>query len=123
VTTVDGGVAAVEDNGWVASERPVLEALSRSGRAASAFWNVNAVTRLSFAENGRLLASFEPGFGEESRVPPEAAEALQGIDFEDYRDKIPKCLAAAFRFTGVVFGPEDLQRINAADLTYPISRP
>lgn len=122
VTTVDGAVAAVEDNGWAASERPVLEALSRSGRAASMFWNVNAVTRLSFAENGHLLASFEPGFGEESAVPPEVAEALQGIDFEDYRDRVPKCLAAAFRFTGAVFGPEDLERIEAADLVYPLIR-
>jgi hypothetical protein len=122
VIPVEGGVAAVEDNGWAGSERPVLEAVSRSGRAASMFWNVNAVTRLSFADHGRLLAGFEPGFGEETSVPPEVAEALQGIDFEDYRDKVPKCLAAIFSFTGTVFRKEDLERIEAADIVYPIHR-
>jgi hypothetical protein len=122
VTTVDGGVAAVEDNGWEASARPVVEALSRSGRAASVYWNVDGLKRLSFAENGQLLASFEPGFGVESAVPPEVAEALQGIDFEDYRDKVPKGLAAAVRFTGAVLRKEDIERIEAADLVYPISR-
>jgi hypothetical protein len=86
------------------------------------FWNVNAGGRLSFAQNGRLLASFEPGFGTDPDVPPEVAEALQGIDFEDYRDKVPKELAAILRFTGATFRKEDLERIEAADLVYPISR-
>lgn len=122
VTTVDGGVVAVEDNGWEGSTGPGLEALSRSGRAASVFWNVNAGGRLSFAQNGRLLASFEPGFGTDPDVPPEVAEALQGIDFEDYRDRVPKELAAILRFTGATFRKEDLERIEATDLVYPISR-
>jgi hypothetical protein len=122
VTTVDGGVVAVEDNGWEGSNAPVLEALSRSGRAASMFWNVNAVTRLSFAQNGELLASFEPGAGMGTEFPPEVTEALDGIDFDDYRDTIPKALAAVFRFTGAVFRREDLERIEVADLAYPITR-
>ncbi|HEV8626241.1 MAG TPA: DUF6461 domain-containing protein [Acidimicrobiia bacterium] len=122
VTTVDGGVVAVEDNGWEGRTAPVLEALSRSGRAASMFWNVNAVTRLSFAQSGTLLASFEPGAGMDRDLQPEVTEALQGIDFDDYRDTVPKGLAAVFRFTGAVFRKDDLERLEAADLAYPISR-
>jgi hypothetical protein len=49
------------------------------------FWNVNALTRLSFAESGHVLASFEPP--EDINAGPAVAAALEGLDFDDYRDR------------------------------------
>ncbi|MFD6434179.1 DUF6461 domain-containing protein [Streptomyces venezuelae] len=47
-------VVAVESNNFQGSREEVLRPLSRLGRTASAFWNVNAVSRLSLAEDGLL---------------------------------------------------------------------
>ncbi len=49
-------VVVVECNGYQGSREEVLRPLSRLGRAASAFWNVNAVSRLSLAEDGLVSA-------------------------------------------------------------------
>ncbi|WP_150494703.1 DUF6461 domain-containing protein [Streptomyces kanamyceticus] len=49
-------VVVVEGNGYQGSREEVLRPLSRLGRTASAFWNVNAVSRLSLAEDGLLSA-------------------------------------------------------------------
>ncbi|MEU5773337.1 DUF6461 domain-containing protein [Streptomyces venezuelae] len=47
-------VVAVESNNFQGSREEVLRPLSRLGRTASAFWNVNAVAQLSLAEDGLL---------------------------------------------------------------------
>lgn len=57
---IDGGVVVVEEKNFVGTSRDVLESLSRNGKAASFFWNVNALTRLSFARDGTLISSEEP---------------------------------------------------------------
>ena len=111
-------VVAVEDNGFQGSDGEILGRLSRQGRAASMFWNVNALTRLSFAEGGELLASFEPGFTDPDTDHPAVLDALRGIDFEDYRDKHEKGLVAVERFTRGVFTEEALERIKSANVAY-----
>ncbi|WP_237526968.1 DUF6461 domain-containing protein, partial [Streptomyces sp. SID337] len=47
-------IVVVEYNNFQGSREEVLRPLSRLGRTASAFWNVNAVSRLSLAEDGLL---------------------------------------------------------------------
>jgi hypothetical protein len=112
-------VVAVEYNGFQASFGPVLSRASARDRAASMFWNVNAVTRLSFAEGGRVLATFEPP--SDVDAGPEVAAALAGLDFADYRhSKIGKGLVAVQRFTGRGITAEDLARIEAADVAFRI---
>jgi hypothetical protein len=117
----DGGaVFVVELNGYVGAQETPLVRASAGGRAASMFWNVNALTRLSFAEGGRMLASFEPpeeGMADE----PAVAEALAGIDFEDYRHTYAKGLAAVARFTGHGLTEERLDRIMNSDVAYRIT--
>ncbi|MFL6072583.1 MAG: DUF6461 domain-containing protein [Mycobacteriales bacterium] len=116
----DGGhVLAVEFNGYQGAGRPVLDAVSRGGRAASMFWNVNALTRLSFARDGTVLGSFEPGL-EAPPDDPDAVAALDGLDLEDYRDRTGKGLVAVERFTGRGLREEDLARIAQADVAYRI---
>jgi hypothetical protein len=53
VLRIRGAVLAVEFNGWQASNVPTSRYASAGGRAASMYWNVNAVTRLSFASDGQ----------------------------------------------------------------------
>lgn len=107
-----GIVILVEENGFRGSDEDVLRALSAHGRAASMFWNVNALTRLSFAERGSVLAAFEP-MGPVD-VPPPVAAALDGIDFADFHDHTGKGLAAVERFTGRGITTADLAHIDEA---------
>ena len=111
-------MVAVENNGFQGSDGEILARLSRQGRAASMFWNVNAVTRLSFAEDAELLASFEPGFFDPQTNHPGVLEALRGIDFQDYRDKNEKGLVAVERFTGGILTGEALERIESSNVAY-----
>ncbi len=119
VLPVEGGVLAVEFNGFQGSFRPVLESLSRAGRTASLFWNINAVTRLSFADNGNILASHELGCAEEI-TDPDVNEALAGLDFESYRDKLEKGVLAVERYSGNRLREEDVERMVEEGTGYRI---
>ncbi|MEO3772098.1 DUF6461 domain-containing protein [Micromonospora sp. B9E7] len=121
ITVLDGGdaVLVVEDNGFRGTDAAVLRIASTGGRAASMFWNVNAVTRLSFAEAGQLLAAFEPWGHDE--YPPEVAAALVGLDFAEPGDRAEKGLVAVTRFTGRGITAADLTRIRAAGIGYRIT--
>jgi hypothetical protein len=119
VLDVGDAVLAVELNGWQGSHEAMLQAASLSGRAASMYWNVNALTRLSFAEHGRVLDAFEVGF-QRPRDVPEVAPALAGLDF-DHGDRILAALLAVERFTGHRFTRQHLEQIQAADQAYLIT--
>ncbi|WP_410658926.1 DUF6461 domain-containing protein [Amycolatopsis sp. lyj-112] len=119
VLPVEGGVLAAEFNGFQGSHGPVLEPLSRAGRTASLFWNVNAVTRLSFADNGTVHAGFELGYAEEIEDPG-VLEALAGLDFDGYRDRKGKALVAIERYTGYRMRPEDIEQMTSDDVAYRI---
>jgi hypothetical protein len=118
VLDTDDAILAVEYNGWQGSLEPVLHAASTGGRAASMYWNVNAVTRLSFAEHGQILASFEP-WGTIDTGPAVAA-ALSGVDFTATGDRPGKGLVAVERFTGRGLTADDLDRIQAAGIAFRI---
>jgi hypothetical protein len=83
------------------------------------FWNVNAVTRLSFAEGGQVLASFETYEGQEG-YPPAVNDALTGLDWGDYDERVGKGLVAVERFTGYGITAADLARIEDEGFGYRI---
>lgn len=112
-------VLAVEYNGFHGSHEPVLFAASARGRAASMFWNVNAVTRLSLAERGRLLASFEPRGDIDAE--PAVAAAIAGLDFADFGDRAEKGLVAVERFTGRGITAGDLTQMQNAGIGFRIA--
>jgi hypothetical protein len=119
VIALDGAVVAVEDNGWQGAGRTVLRAASVRGRAASMYWNVNALTRLSFAEGGELIDSFE--LGAHAGDDPRVRAALAELDFEDLRgDRVRKGLVAVERFTGHRVTEDHLARIDAAGVGFRI---
>ena len=120
VAVLDTGTAvvAVEYNGSVGAQELVLRRVSAAGRAGSMYWNANALTRLSFAEQGELLAGFEAmGLVDGG---PRLTEVLAGLDFEDYRDTVAKGMVAVERFTGYTVTPEDIARIEAAGTGFRI---
>jgi hypothetical protein len=121
VAVLEAGTAvlAIEYNGFQGSNEAVMRRASARGRAASMFWNVNAMTRLSFAEDGQLLASFEPP--EDVDAGPAVAAALDGLDFDDYRNKTAKGLVTVQRFTGRGITARDLDQIEAADTAFRIT--
>ncbi|GLW34509.1 DUF6461 domain-containing protein [Actinoplanes regularis] len=106
-----GAVVAVEFNGYQGSHAAVLKAASAHGRAASMFWNERALTRLSFAEGGELLAAFEPW--QDVDAEPRVAAALSGLDFAAPGLRAEKGLVAVERFTGCGLTPAMLERIRA----------
>lgn len=111
VLDIGGAVVAVEVNGFRGSEPQLLERLSAGGRAASMFWNVNALTRLSFAEQGRIRAAFEPMGVPHTGGGPDVEAALAGLDFD--RMRRPEAgLLAVERFTGHAFTREALLELE-----------
>jgi hypothetical protein len=67
-------VALLEVNGYQGSRPEVLRRLSDGARVHSAFWNVNAVSRLSYAVYGKVLAAFE------ALQPPESGPLDGDLD-------------------------------------------
>jgi len=60
VDELDDAVLAAENNGWLGSRSEVVEAISRGGRAASVYWSVNADMSFLYAEDGVVVAWFDP---------------------------------------------------------------
>ncbi|MEQ3537193.1 hypothetical protein WHI96_00015 [Pseudonocardia tropica] len=118
----DGVVLAFEDNGWQGAFAPTLRRVSAAGRAASVFWNVNAVQTLSFAESGAVLSSTtDYGWmpidaGGHSAV----AEAISGLDFSDWRTQRERALIAVARFTGRPVRRADVDAVLKADRAHRI---
>lgn len=59
---VGPAVTIFENNGFQGARSEVLRALSVDAKVHSAFWNVNAVTRFSFAAQGELITAMEAGW-------------------------------------------------------------
>src|SRR5262245_26416081 len=93
VGEVDGGVLLAEHNGWRAEES--VEALSRGARLACFFRNVQAVMRFVYAEDGRVMADFDPLI--DGR--PEALPA-DGLQFGLFAAE-PSALTLVERLTGI----------------------
>ena len=120
VSPVAGGVLAVEVNGWQGAQPPVIRAASAGGRAASDYWNVNALRTLSFARGAQVLASFEPGLQAHDCTDAEVLAALAGLSFDDHHTATASCAIAVARFTGLAITAADVDRIEAADVAYRI---
>ena len=95
------GVILAEHNGWRAEEE--AESLSRGGRLACFYRNVNAVMRFVYAVDGKVLAAFDPLL--DSR-PEEGAEPrvldpwLRGLPFGLHAAE-PSAMTLLERSTGV----------------------
>jgi hypothetical protein len=97
----EGGVILAEHNGWRAEEE--AEALSRGGRLACFYRNVDAVMRFVYAVDGHVLAAFDPLL---DRRPKEGADPdvldpwLRGLPFGLHAAE-PSAMTLLERATGV----------------------
>jgi len=111
---------AVEENGWQGSTEPVPARASAAGPAASMFWNINAVTRLSFAGHGQVLLSQEPF--DDLAAPPSLAGVLAGLPESQLRDLAWRAAAQAVRYAGLDDDPDFAASITARALTIDAAR-
>jgi hypothetical protein len=102
---VHGGVLVAENNGWEGSRPEVVEAVSDGSRVASIYWNVNAVMRFTYAENGVVVACFDPLFVEQTWIgadPASIRERASDLEFGVERP-LSDSLTLIERLTGVGF--------------------
>ena len=112
-------VLVVEPDGYRGTEVSVLVALSRHGRAASMYRNVNAVTRLSLAEGEKMLDAVE-WLGEAEN--PIVRALFHGLDIHDYTDRVARGLVVIERFTGYAVTEEIADQVQAMTVGYRLSR-
>ncbi|ATL31568.1 DUF6461 domain-containing protein [Streptomyces formicae] len=98
-------VVVVENNNYQGSREEVLRPLSRRGRTASAYWNVNAVSQLTLAEDGLISSAFEMLVPEGifGARPDAWQPLLRGLSLEDDDYLWGTGLAAVERATGARF--------------------
>ena len=108
----DAATTAFEDNGFQGSRPEVLRPLSRlseNGKAASLLWNVNGMVVIALAQRGKLVCEVEllgPDEAELEGMPRRLQRLLLTLPGDDLL-----ALGAVLveTFTGVGFGPADLE--------------
>lgn len=118
---VEAGIVAVEFNGYQASRPEVLRTLAARNKAASAYWNVNALTRVSLAQTGRLLSAFEAGATtrRDGEAPAVADALMADLDFQ--AGQWNACmLVMVERFTGVQVTSALVASIDRVHLVTPV---
>jgi len=105
VAAVDTGVLVAEHNGWRGEE--TVEMLSRGGRLACFFRNVQAVMHFVYAVDGRVVAEFDPLL--QTRPNDAAARQAIGSELDGLRFGLfgaePSALSLLERLTGVSVRP------------------
>jgi hypothetical protein len=124
------GVAAavlIENNGFEGSRMEVLAALSRQGKAASVFWNVNGLVVFGCARRGNVVASVELLDAVAEALPRSLRPFLQDGDVE--QDPVAVGMAMVEEFTGVhlpaegeVTRPSTGYRIELPIFGLPVTR-
>ncbi|MEV6873017.1 DUF6461 domain-containing protein [Amycolatopsis sp. NPDC051128] len=97
-------VVAIEANGFQGSRPEVLRRVSRLGETVSAFWNIEALTRFSYAVDGRIKTAFEASAdsSKEGEEPDCLAPLVAEIDWEAGHWRTGLLLLAS-RLTGQPF--------------------
>ena len=95
---LDGWTVLIEPHGWAGATPAVLQRLSDGGRAVNVFWNVNALMHIGWAEDGRVVRSFDPLVEEreEQRLPEEA-----DLPFGEPETTLAAAFVLVERLTGV----------------------
>jgi hypothetical protein len=99
VDELDGWTTLIEPFGWAGATPDVLARLSAGGgRAVNVYWNVNALMHVGWADDGRVVASFDPLLDDrpDGREPEEA-----DLPFGDPDRALRAALVLVERLTGV----------------------
>lgn len=102
VIDTDGGLVAVELNGYEGSRPDVLQRLSRRGKAASVYWEINGMVIVSCASRGRVVAAVDLSVDDEGGdLPARLRSLLRAGD----ADLVAVGAAMVQRYTGVAVQP------------------
>jgi hypothetical protein len=113
VDELDGWTTLIEPFGWAGATPDVLARLSKGGRAVNVYWNVNALMHVGWADDGRIVASFDPLLDDRlDGGEPEEAD----LPFGDPERSLRAALVLAERLTGV-----RIERTWLLDRTRPTS--
>jgi len=102
VDELDGWATLIEPFGWAGATPDVLARLSAGGgRAVNVYWNVNALMHVGWADDGRIVASFDPLLDDrpDHREPEEA-----DLPFGDPNLALRAAFVLAERLTDVRIG-------------------
>ena len=118
VDDCDGWTFLLEDNGYHGTDPQVLTALSRDSLAVSVYWNVNRLSRINYAQAGRLLATFDfvirqQPYGED---PDRIRPYLSGLAFTDQARILAEGVALVEHVTGVRLTRDWLERPHPASV-------
>ena len=103
------GSVAIEPNGGEGTRSEVLRELSRTGAAASLFWNVNSMVVVSCASRGRMRGSEElPALQPDSDLPKSVLRPLLAAQETD-GDLRTAALLALAAFVGLPSGVSSLR--------------
>ncbi len=109
----------VEDNGYEGAQPDVLASLSRGGRAASVFWNVNGMVIFGCARRGKLVCTTKlPDVPDDL---PRALNPLMDSASDEGAPLVAIAMAMAVKFTGVGLEPEPA--LVDPQTWYPITDP
>jgi hypothetical protein len=114
--SISGWTVLIEPVGWLGSIPEVLMGLAANGRAMSAYWNVNALMSVGFAERGHLIRQFDPLLYEAGDTPlPDELSLPWGV-------AQPRACSVALiaRLTGVVIERDWLLERSRRTFVVPI---
>jgi hypothetical protein len=118
-TSAAPSVALIEDNGYEGALPDVLAVLSRGGRSASVFWNVNGMVIFGCARRGKLVCTTElPDVPD--GLPRSLNRLIESASDED-APLVGIAMAMAASFTGVAVEPEPA--LVDPQTWYPITTP
>lgn len=116
----DNTVVLVEDNGWEGVRPEVLARLSKPGKAASVFWNVEGLLMLACARRGKVIASVDLTDPDGAEELPTTLRRLWERDL-DAQEPLAAAMALVERFTGVTVEPAP--EITHPTIAFPITSP
>lgn len=121
--THDRYVVAIENNGWSGSIPEIARRASQGkARYLSVYWNVNGMSNITQAENGRVIAYFDPLYVEEGEGPQDGEiypEWIKGLTIDAGHVR-STALALVEQQTGLAF---DRSWLDTALPTYRIPDP
>ncbi|HEY7419850.1 MAG TPA: DUF6461 domain-containing protein, partial [Ktedonobacteraceae bacterium] len=124
----DGWAFVYEYNGYKGTLEDTLRPVSTGTVAVSVFCNVNSVTRFCYAEDGAIIANFEPPYPPFDDSSPRLQELLHQVgltpDQDELEDDNPAAIMLALaQAAGVRLEQEDLdgKPLLSAFLRNPVS--
>jgi hypothetical protein len=114
-------VVLVENNGWEGIRPEVLSRLSKPGKAASVYWNVEGLLMFGCARRGKVIATVDLSDPDAADELPATLRRLWERD-PDTEEPLAAAMTLVEKYTGVTVppAPEVIQPTTAYPITSPV---